>query len=149
VDAEYPEGERGVDGTSGSSTAKYLSFDGRASDSDVGFAFVFLDQCRMLLNNADQYYFVNSVDDWAYAAELYSRLISRLAFVQNMTDESMVCSTYQQLEFGDGITINAVDELHSVYTTAILRKEQMRSGKRHVWAFSGVDAKVSIKQWKV
>jgi hypothetical protein len=83
----------------------------------------------MLLNIADQYYFVNDANDWAYAGELYQRLILRLSFLQKFTSKSALAEIYDALEYGHGLTIDALSELQMVYNTAVKRRDQLRAGK--------------------
>ncbi|KAK6541996.1 hypothetical protein TWF694_007768 [Orbilia ellipsospora] len=124
-----PTGKAGLDGKPGYTKGKYLGFDGRDSDSDVPFAYAFPEQCRMLLNIADSYYFVQDSDNWATAAGLYHRLSKRLSFMDNISKDSAVAKAYQLMDAGNdninGITFNPLLEIRSVYVTAQSRLNQI------------------------
>ncbi|KAH8700023.1 hypothetical protein GQ44DRAFT_67341 [Phaeosphaeriaceae sp. PMI808] len=63
--------------------SKELLFDGGISDLDVDIVFAFPDQCQMLMNQADAYYFSQEIKK---ASVVYSRLIRRLAFAPTLNN---------------------------------------------------------------
>ncbi|KAJ6261081.1 hypothetical protein Dda_3746 [Drechslerella dactyloides] len=127
-DAASPNGPAGTDGTPGYSKAKYLGLDGRVEDSDVDIAYAFPEQCRMLLNIADYYYFVSDQKSWTAAARLYDRISKRLSFIEKLTQDSKIAKAYSSLEADDRITYHPLSEIQSVYSTAQGRLNQLKLG---------------------
>ncbi|KAK6359763.1 hypothetical protein TWF696_000902 [Orbilia brochopaga] len=124
------EGAQGTPGKSGSSSAQNLYFDGSPLDSTTSVPFVFPEQCRMLLNLADSYYFVANPNSWATAITYYQRLVNRLSFLdaQNV-GTSNLASALQYLAFPLQLTWNPLNELASIYTTAQNRLSQVKLGQ--------------------
>ncbi|KAF2477201.1 uncharacterized protein BDR25DRAFT_251807 [Lindgomyces ingoldianus] len=89
-------GNKGSNGQPGTITAKCLNFDGQEEDLKVDIVTAFPDQCQMLSNQGDAFYFSGDVGN---AREVYSRLTKRLAFVPtlNTSDlKSPLAKAYQQ-----------------------------------------------------
>lgn len=137
-----PPGNPGTDGVDGTIFAKNLSMDGNVSDLDTPMAFAFPEQCRMLLNKADNLYFSNDMTTWTDAASYYQRLARRLAFVPAMVDDiqksrsgsgttqlSPLSQAYQQLEYTNQLTMSALSQLQNVYGMATKKLSRMAIGQ--------------------
>jgi hypothetical protein len=80
-DPNLPPALSGSNGNDGTVTAFTLSFADGSDETSIGYVLAQSDQCQMLLNQADGFFFTNKSDDLLKAAILYQRIANRTAFV--------------------------------------------------------------------
>lgn len=115
---------------SGRSRAKLLSFSGIKKDLAVFQAYVFPEQCQMLLNKADDFFFSSNTDDWKRAYALYNILADRLQVLNAFQGErSGLLDALEGLETKLNVTSNPVLQLKSVYEQAISRRNRLLLGQ--------------------
>ncbi|GKT82049.1 hypothetical protein ColTof4_14472 [Colletotrichum tofieldiae] len=115
-----PSGKRGQDQPATIPIAKVFGFDGAKGDVDVDQACVIPEQCEMVLEKADAAYFTNDPNYFQTAAVLYTRLIRRLRFLDNLTGDVQklrLVQAYQALEH-QGLTTESIAQLSRIYKTA-------------------------------
>ncbi|PKY03296.1 serine protein kinase [Aspergillus campestris IBT 28561] len=111
---------------SGQSRATILPFKGFEEDLDVLQAYIFPEQCQMLLNKADDIFFSSNTDDWKRAYALYNILVGRLQVLNAFQGErSGLLDALEGLETKLNVTSNPVLQLKSVYEQAISRRNRL------------------------
>ncbi len=121
-------------------TYKELVYDGRADDLNVAMAFAFPDQCQMLLNKANAFFFQNTPQSKQDASVLYARILKRLSFWPSLsaaqeapattpaTPGSSLAQSYDHLEYILRVTLSTADQLQSIYSQARSLSNQIVSG---------------------
>lgn len=132
-------GARGNDGkTQGLSKAQALGFDGRKGDLDVLQAYIFPEQCQMLLNKADDLFFTSDARSLVKASEIYNQLLLRLQVLdaipttttrQPKASKSGLEKAWDHLEVDAKITNNPIGQLRSVYEQAKNRRNRLLLGQ--------------------
>lgn len=109
-----------------------VPLNGSASDLMVNQAFVFPEQCQMLLSKADNLFFTNSTKDRERASLLYTRLINRLSFLAAdpaKYDGSNLSIAYGKIESTWKLTVAPLVTLKSVYEQAKCRLNRLLLGQ--------------------
>ena len=100
---------------------------------DVLQAYIFPEQCQMLLNKADEYFFSSDMNNWNNASALYDTLLGRLqvlkAFEDNQNSNSGLYQALEYLETGLNITNNPVAQLNSIREQARSRRNRLLLGQ--------------------
>ncbi|KAJ5520798.1 serine protein kinase [Penicillium fimorum] len=116
--------------SSGLSRAKVLSFQGINRDLDVLQAYMFPEQCQMLLNKADDFFFSSNADEWKTAYALYNVLLDRLQVLNAFQGKrSGLLDALEGLETKLNVTNNPVIQLKSVYEQAVSRRNRLLLGQ--------------------
>jgi hypothetical protein len=139
--ASIPDGKHGRDGTPNPDIAqveiKVLGLDGRSSDVDVDQVLAFPDQCQMLIEKADSYFFTNNADRYKDAAIYYNRLAKRLAFIGKIDSDaeqqallkSRLGKAYMYMQDIYGLTSTPMTQLQTIYNRASMNLSRLVSGK--------------------
>ncbi|KAF3935183.1 hypothetical protein ABW20_dc0109483 [Dactylellina cionopaga] len=126
----------GRDGTDGTASAHALLFS--QDDTSVGCVLAQSDQCQMLLNQADGFFFSNDPGNLSKAALLYQQIATRTAFVNSTApssstsraadDETPMFQAYDKDE-ARGLTVNPIPQLQNIQQLARARLNQILSGR--------------------
>lgn len=139
--SSLPDGTHGKDGTPKPDVeqieAKVLGLDGRPSDIDVDRVLAFPDQCQMILEKADSYFFTNNPDRYVDAAIYYNRLAKRLAFLGKIDSDaeqqriltSRLVKAYSYMQDIYGLTSAPWTQLQTIYNRATMNLTRLLSGK--------------------
>lgn len=100
--ARLADGSSGKPGAyEGGINVRDLGLDGRQTDLEASSPFALPDQCQMLLGQANELFFSNTDDGRQSASDVYRSLISRLAFLDTISEDhtaSKVQKAYNQLK---------------------------------------------------
>ncbi|KAF7629508.1 serine protein kinase [Aspergillus flavus] len=114
----------------GRSRARNLHFQGTKRDADVWQAYIFPEQCQMLLNKADDLFFSSNTDDWKSANTIYNTLLARLQVLHDQGNSSSgLFSALEHLETELNVTYNPIEQLRLVYEQAISRRNRLLLGQ--------------------
>ncbi|OGM49748.1 hypothetical protein ABOM_001776, partial [Aspergillus bombycis] len=126
-------GPRGEEGKVGESWQQFLDFEGTKNDLNTRQAYIFPEQCQMLLNKIDNQFFSAQ---WTERTELirqYNRLVKRLRIVDTIddkTDESTgLWKAVDMLENTYQVTTNAQSQLKAVAVQARSRRNRLLLGQ--------------------
>ncbi|KAH6637046.1 hypothetical protein F5144DRAFT_611678 [Chaetomium tenue] len=124
-------GQPGKKGEDGSRTSTALSLDRNAEYLKLDQVCVFPEQCQMLLNEADNLFFVNTPDSRSKAATLYTRLVQRLSFVPKLAQQPdcSLSTAYSHMESNLKLTVAALPQLKSVLSQASSRRLRILAGQ--------------------
>ncbi|KAJ5359330.1 uncharacterized protein N7496_011743 [Penicillium cataractarum] len=123
---ESPDGKPGNIGTL---AYRNLLFDGSTSDLNVDQVCAFPEECQMILNQADRYFFANDPSSIQQATILYSRLVQRLNFIPTLLTPAAGDTTpppappplqkaYDYVQDVLGLTITALPQLQTILSQA-------------------------------
>ncbi|KAL3468737.1 hypothetical protein BJX99DRAFT_265867 [Aspergillus californicus] len=126
-----PPGKRGEKGKDiGGIQIVDLHLNGDTEDLAATQVFAFPDQCQMLLNKANQQFFINTTDSRKTASGMYETLMSRLAFLDIIKnhESSTLFKAYDNIENTLQITLSGLTQLDSIYSEAKSRFNRLLIG---------------------
>lgn len=121
-------GKPGQAGKDGSRTSLVLTPERDSAYLNLSQACVFPEHAQMILNEADQFFFLNTPESRPKAAALYTRLLSRLSFVPKLGDTAQA-KAYDRLEKEQKLTVAALSQLESVFSQARTRQARILAGQ--------------------
>ncbi|KAH8689861.1 hypothetical protein BGW36DRAFT_329197 [Talaromyces proteolyticus] len=127
-----PPGEHGKEGeATGRITVKNLHLNGDAEDLEATQAFAFPDQCQMLLNRANRYFFADSNSAREQASDMYHTLLNRLQFLDKLDEQktSPLAKAYDDLERTWKVTISGTTQLRSIFSEGKSRFNRLLLGQ--------------------
>ncbi|KAF3921110.1 hypothetical protein AA313_de0209698 [Arthrobotrys entomopaga] len=140
-------GQKGDVNKQGGVKVKDMAFTENSSSLDIPAVLAQPDQCQMLLNIADDAYFLGPGEGYQTANSLYTRLTRRLHFVPKLLEnlqtqpEPPLLTAYQTMEYSQKLTLNAVVQLKQIYERAQTSLHQLRAtqqqdmfGKTEDWS---------------
>ncbi|KAJ5081532.1 hypothetical protein NUU61_009796 [Penicillium alfredii] len=126
-----PKGEKGIEGET---KLKLLELNGSKGDIEVSQAYVFPEQCQMLLNKTNSQLFSQKWKSRSPAVKQYERLIRRLNVVKTLgksgeTNDSGFWTAISGFEKTLKVTRNSVGQLKSMHGQAQTRLSRLMLGQ--------------------
>ncbi|KAE8155237.1 hypothetical protein BDV25DRAFT_167697 [Aspergillus avenaceus] len=110
-------GPRGNKGQDGVTKLKFLTMDGSREDADVAQAYIFPEQCQMLLNKVDSQFFSAQWKTRSPVIKQYEHLVKRLNVVDALSDKgqsSGLKKALDELEKKSQVTRNSKGQLTAI-----------------------------------
>ncbi|KNG85207.1 hypothetical protein ANOM_008083 [Aspergillus nomiae NRRL 13137] len=137
-------GPGGAEGVEGETNLRFLELNGSKKDLQVSQAYIFPEQCQMLLNKADSQFFSQEWKARGPAVEQYEQLIRRLNVVQTLATDgkadksSGFWAAISGLEETLKVTRNSAGQLKAIHGQAKSRLNRLILGQDmfghgHTW----------------
>lgn len=132
---EIQPGKRGSDGANGKKRVLFPNLGNERDVRRLGLPPAFPEQCQMVLDRADSFYFTNKIQDCVTAGMMYNDLTSRLVFLERLRtvdggwiSDHPTVQAYSILEYRK-LTMTPLDCLHTIYETAQTRQKKILLGQ--------------------
>ncbi|KAH6689664.1 hypothetical protein F5X68DRAFT_230280 [Plectosphaerella plurivora] len=133
-------GKPGVNGKESTAETKIVSLVGRQTDCEIDQAIVSPEQCQMILDEADGFYFTNNVLSMPEAMSRYVKLKKRLLFLDVLPKDDAATKTplgkaLSRLDSQYKLSYEVISQLRTIYDT-VKRRLACILLKQDMWGHS-------------